>query len=193
MALERPGLLLDLVQRGIAQRPLRAAEPLVRPTSGRQRDLEKTVQHWVQRAFGVTQDVGLADLVQHLVLTQDGALKAAGHADQVTCRGGVIEALSTGWQLWKVGLVKRVESDIELNAVAGVHDDHGVIGLQCVALGGERLAGNAGNPPRVGDECDDGGWRCLDRGARKHFWRLWDRVAARAPAARGRPYHCSDW
>ena len=115
----------------------------------------------------MTQDVGLADLVQDLVLAQDGALKAAGHADQVTCRGGVIEALPTGWKLWKVRFVERVESDIQLDAVAGVHDDHGVTGLQGMALGGERLASHAGDPSRMGDECHDcGRWRLGQR--RRH-------------------------
>jgi hypothetical protein len=99
LVLEGSGPLLDLVQRGIAQRPLRPAEPFVRAASGGQRDLEETVQHRVQGPLAVTQGEGLADLVEDLVLAQDGALKAAGDADEVACRRGVLQPQPSGRQL----------------------------------------------------------------------------------------------
>src|SRR5665811_2414190 len=111
--------------------------------------------------LSVTQGEGLADLMEDLVLAQDSTLKAAGDADEVSGRGCVLKALSAAWKLRKLPVVEGVECDIHLDAVAGVHDDHRVIGLQGMALGGERLSGNAGNPPRVGDERHDGGRRRL--------------------------------
>src|SRR5665811_1420279 len=120
-----------------------STEPFVRAAAGGQRDLEETVQHRVQGPLCVTQGEGLADLVEDLVLAEDRTLKAAGDADEVSGRGGVLKALSAAWKLRELPVAEGVECDIHLDTVAGVYDDHRIIGLQGMALGGERLAGNA--------------------------------------------------
>ena len=48
-------------------------------------------------------------------------------------------------------------ASIHSESFSGNH--HGVVALEGVALAGERLARNAGDPPRVGDQCHDGGRR----------------------------------
>jgi hypothetical protein len=54
-------------------------------------DLEETVQNGVKVAGFVTAGVGLADLVENLVLAQDRAVKAAGDVDEVACGSGVLQ------------------------------------------------------------------------------------------------------
>ena len=132
--------------------------------SGVQRDLEEPVQHWVQGPRGVAQGVGLADLVEDLVLAQDGAVQAAGDVDEVACRGGVLESQPAGWQLGELAVAERAKGDVQLDPVAGVHEDDRVMGRQCLALGGERLAGRAGHTPGVSDEGQHGGRRRLAQG-----------------------------
>ena len=110
--------------------------------------------------------------MENLVLAQDCALEATGDADEVACGGGVLESQPSRWQLGELAVTERLEGDIQLDAVAGVHDHHRVVALESVALGGERLARNAGDPSRVSDEGHDGGRRCIDNNRCQYGGRL---------------------
>src|SRR5450759_4134328 len=98
--------------------------------------------------------------MQNLVLAQNGALEATGDADEVACCCCVLESKPSGGQVGELPVTERLESDIQLDAVAGVHDHHRVIAPQGLALGRERLARDAGDPSCMSDEGHDGGRRC---------------------------------
>ena len=104
----------------------------------------------------------MANLVENLVLTEDRALEAARDADEVPCGGGVFESQSSRGQLGELAITERLEGDIQLDAVACVHDHDRVVALELVALGGERFARNAGDSARMGNEGHDCGGSRLD-------------------------------
>jgi len=62
--------------------------------------------------------------MENLVLAQDGALEAARDADEVARRGGVFESQPSRWQFWELTVAEGFESDIQLDPMARVHDDH---------------------------------------------------------------------
>ena len=75
--------------------------------------------------------------------------------------GGVRGGRPVRRELGEVPVSATVEGDIQLDAVAGVHEHHCLIALECSALGGERLPRNAGDPSCVSNEGHDGGRRGL--------------------------------
>src|SRR5471030_927529 len=64
--------------------------------------------------------------------------------------------------MWELSATKRLYSDIQLDTVAGVHDQHCIIAPQSFPLGCERLARNARDTSCMNDEGHDSSLRGLD-------------------------------
>ena len=119
---------LNLVQSDITQGPRRPGEPSVGAPSSIQRDLKQPVKHWVQGPRGMTHGVGLAHLMEDLILAQDRAVQTTCHVDEVACGCGVLQSQPPSREVGKRGVAERAQGDVQLDPVAGVYQDDRVIG-----------------------------------------------------------------
>ena len=90
-----------------------------RPAPGGDGDLEQAVQPSVARSAGGRAPVRFADLVQHLVLADDGALQPGGDAEQVE---DCLLALTQPQVRRDLGDLAEA---VQLDPVAGVEHDPG--------------------------------------------------------------------